>query len=177
MIESSTHFFLYCSFFINKRCTLLSTIRSLDSKLLDCVPIIISHNLFANTSQTSSNSFKINNPLIDYILLSKRFDEPLFQMNILPSVDSNLVNKFLFLIYLSIWVILYSQVLSNILLSRDWVILLFCFLPIFYINLYTHIYIKTKKFIYPRVIFRFLPNLQRLNEMTKSVKRINLRTN
>ena len=34
-IESTTHFFLHCPFFINERRTLLSTIRSLDSKLLD----------------------------------------------------------------------------------------------------------------------------------------------
>ena len=34
--------------------------------------------LFGNTSQTSSNNFKIINALIDYILSSKRFDEPLF---------------------------------------------------------------------------------------------------
>ena len=35
-IESTTHFFLHCPFFINERHTLLGTIRSLDSKLLDC---------------------------------------------------------------------------------------------------------------------------------------------
>ena len=35
-IESSTDFFLHCPFFINERRTLLSTIRSLDSKLLHC---------------------------------------------------------------------------------------------------------------------------------------------
>ena len=34
-IESATHFSLHCSFFINERHTLLSTIRGLDSKLLD----------------------------------------------------------------------------------------------------------------------------------------------
>ena len=34
-IESTTHFFLHCPFFFNERCTLLSTIRSLDKKLLD----------------------------------------------------------------------------------------------------------------------------------------------
>ena len=34
-IESTTHFFLHYPFFINERRTLLSTLRSLDSKLLD----------------------------------------------------------------------------------------------------------------------------------------------
>ena len=36
--------------------------------------------------------------------------------------------------------------------------------------------IKSKAFIYLKVILRFLPNLQRLNEITKSVKSINLET-
>ena len=78
-IESTTHFFLHCPFFINERRTLLSTIRSLDSKLLDCTDYDITQTLlFGNTSQTSSNNFKIINASIDYILSSKRFDEPLF---------------------------------------------------------------------------------------------------
>ena len=70
-IKSTTHFFLHCPFFINERRTLLSTIRSLDSKLLDCTD-------YGNTSQTSSNNFKIINESIDYILSSKIFDKPLF---------------------------------------------------------------------------------------------------
>ena len=69
--ESASHFFLHCPFFINERRTLLSTIRSLDSKLLDCTD-------YGNTSQTSSNNFKIINESIDYILSSKIFDKPLF---------------------------------------------------------------------------------------------------
>ena len=78
-IESSTHFFLHCPFFINERRTLLSTIRSLDSKLLDCTDYDLTQALlFGNTSQISSNNFKIINASIDYILSSKRFDEPLF---------------------------------------------------------------------------------------------------
>ena len=78
-IESATHFFLHCPFFINERHTLLRTIRSLDNKLLhftdyDLTPTL----LFGNTSQTSSNNFEIINASIDYILSSKKFDEPLF---------------------------------------------------------------------------------------------------
>ena len=37
--------------------------------------------LFGNTFQTSSNNFKIINASVDYILSSKRFDEPLFEIN------------------------------------------------------------------------------------------------
>ena len=79
-IDSSTHFFLHCPFFINERRTLLSTIRSLDSKLLDCTDSDLTQPLlFGNTSQISSNNFKIINASIDYILSSKRFDEPFFE--------------------------------------------------------------------------------------------------
>ena len=77
-IESSTQFFFHCPFFINERRTLLSTIRSLDSKLLDCTDYDLTQTLlFGNTSQISSNNFKVINVSIDYILSSKRFDEPL----------------------------------------------------------------------------------------------------
>ena len=78
-IESTAHFFLHCPFFINERRTLLSTIRSLDRKLLDSTNYNLTQTLlFGNISQTSSNNFKIINASIDYILSSKRFDEPLF---------------------------------------------------------------------------------------------------
>ena len=78
-IESSINFFLHCLFFINERRTLLSTRRSLDSKLLDCTDYDLTQMLFfGNTSQISSNNFKIINASIDYILSSKRFDKPLF---------------------------------------------------------------------------------------------------
>ena len=78
-IESTTHFSLHFSFFFNERRTLLSTIRSLDSKLLDSTDYDLTQTLlFGNTSQTSSNNFKIVNASIDYILSRKRFDKPLF---------------------------------------------------------------------------------------------------
>ena len=40
-----------------------------------------------------------------------------------------------------------------------------------------NINIKNKTFIIQRVIFRFLPNLRRLNKITKTVKGTNLKTN
>ena len=40
-----------------------------------------------------------------------------------------------------------------------------------------NICIKNKTFIYLKVKLQFLPNLQRLNKVTKSVKSINLKTN
>ena len=78
-IESTTHFFLHCHFFVNERRTLLSTIRSLNSKLLDFTNYDLTQTLlFGNSSQTSRINFKIIKAPIDYILSSKRFDEPLF---------------------------------------------------------------------------------------------------
>ena len=66
-------------FFINKRSTLLSTIRSLDSKPLDCTNYDFTQRLlFDNTPQNSNINSKIINASIDYILSSKRFDDPLF---------------------------------------------------------------------------------------------------
>ena len=46
-----------------------------------------------------------------------------------------------------------------------------------YIYIYIYIYIKNKTFIAQQVIFRFLPNLRRLNKITKIVKTTNLKTN
>ena len=45
------------------------------------------------------------------------------------------------------------------------------------IYIYIYIYIKNKTFIAQQVIFRFLPNLRRLNKITKIVKTTNLKTN
>ena len=128
-IESPTRFFLHCPFFINERRTLLSTIRSLDSKLLDFTDSGLTQTLlFGNTSQTSSNNFEIINASIDYILSTRRFDQPLFKINSFIS-KSEFNQQFSFLhIYLLLLVILYSQVIPDVLVSGDRVILLvLCF--------------------------------------------------
>ena len=46
-----------------------------------------------------------------------------------------------------------------------------------YIYIYIYIYIYNIILYYKRVTFQFLPNLQRLDKITKSVKSINLKTN
>ena len=128
-IEPATHFFLHCPFFINERRTLLSTICSLDSKLFDCTDYDLTQTLlFGNTSQTSCNNFKIINASIDYILSSKRFDEPLFKINsFISKSEFNQQFSFLHICLLLLLVILYSQVVSSILVSGDRVILFLCF--------------------------------------------------
>ena len=48
-IESTAHFFLHCPFFVNERRTLLSTICSLDNKLLDCTDYDLTKSYFLAT--------------------------------------------------------------------------------------------------------------------------------
>ena len=54
--------------------------------MFDCTDYDLSQTLlFGNTSQISSNNFKIINASIDFILWSKRSGEPLFKINSLIS--------------------------------------------------------------------------------------------
>ena len=131
-IKSAAHFFLHCPFFINEIRTLLSTIRSLDRKLLDCTDYDLTQTLlFGNTSQTSSNNFKLINASIDYILSSKRSDETLFKINsFISKSEFNQQFSFLYICLLLSLAIFYSQVLSGILVSGDRVILF----SIFYVK-------------------------------------------
>ena len=93
--ESSTHFFFDCLYFINERHTLLRTLRSLDSKLLDRTDYELAQTLlFGNTSQTLNHNFKVISASINYILWSKRFDEPPFKMNSLIN-NSEIVKNFI----------------------------------------------------------------------------------
>ena len=65
-VESSTHFFIRCPLFINERRTLLNTIRSLDSILLDFTDYDLTKTLlFGNPTQTLRNNFKIINAHMD----------------------------------------------------------------------------------------------------------------
>ena len=150
-IESATHFFLHCPFFINKRRTLLCTIRSLDGKLLDYTDYVLTQTfLFGNTSQTSTNNFKIINASIEYILLSKSFDEPLFKINsFISKSEFNQQFSFLYIYLLLLLVILYSHVLSGILVSGDCVILFVCVFFVYILRgvkcKYIIIYIKKDK--------------------------------
>ena len=83
----------------DERFTLFSTIRSFDSKLLDCTNLgLMQLLLFGNTSQILRNNFKVINASIDYILSSKRFDGALIKMNSLIR-KSEFSQQFSFFIY------------------------------------------------------------------------------
>ena len=78
-IESTTHSFLHCSLYINKRRTLLGTLTNLNCSLLDntgSVPTLTLY--FGNTSFTSNRNLEILIASINYALSTKKFDKVLF---------------------------------------------------------------------------------------------------
>ena len=78
-IESTEHFLLHCPQFVNKRRTLLSTIGKINYKFLENTDSNLTQTLlFGNTSFDITDNTKILNATINFILLTKRFDEPLF---------------------------------------------------------------------------------------------------
>ena len=79
-IESTAHFLLHCLTYITKRRTLLSSIENIDNNLLDnWEPVLIKTLLFdINTFDTNVNT-NVLNATIEYVISTKRFEEPLFQ--------------------------------------------------------------------------------------------------
>ena len=79
-IESTAHYFLHCPMYITERRTLLSTIENIDNNLLDlCEPILIKRLLFGSNSFDSNANTNVLNATTEYVLSTKRFEEPLFQ--------------------------------------------------------------------------------------------------
>ena len=78
-IETTSHYLLHCPTYINERHTLLSTIRKIDSTLLDLDESMLSKTLlFGSNALDISTNTRILNATIEYVLNTKRFDEPLF---------------------------------------------------------------------------------------------------
>ena len=79
-IESTAHFLLHCPTYITERHTLLSTTENIGDNLRGlCKPVMIKALLFgSNLSDTNANT-NVLNATIEYILATKRFEEPLFQ--------------------------------------------------------------------------------------------------
>ena len=79
-IESTAHFLLHRPTYIIERRTLLSTLVNIDNNLLDlCEPVLIRILLFGSNSFDTDANTNVLNATIEYILSTKRFDEPLFQ--------------------------------------------------------------------------------------------------
>ena len=78
--ESTAHFLLHCPTYIIERRTLLCTLVNIDNNLLDlCEPVLIRTLLFGSNSFDTNANTNVLNATIEYILSTKRFDEPLFQ--------------------------------------------------------------------------------------------------
>ena len=79
-IESTGHYLLHCPKYITERRTLLSTIENIDNNLLDvCEPVLIKTLLFGSNLFDSNANTNVLNATIEYVLSTKRFEEPLFQ--------------------------------------------------------------------------------------------------
>ena len=78
-IESTTHFVLDFPIFINERSTFFTTLSNFDCNLLDNTNSALTQKLFfTKTSFKSNKNLEILIATIDFILSTKRFDEPLF---------------------------------------------------------------------------------------------------
>ena len=77
-IESTSHFFLHCALFGNKRITLLSNLSKVCYKLIEINESSLTETLFFGNSlfDLEKNSL-ILNASIDCILFTERFGEPL----------------------------------------------------------------------------------------------------
>ena len=77
-IQSTSHFFLHCLLFDDKRITLLSTLNKLDYKLIEAnESSLIETLLLCNSLVDLKKNSLILNASIDYILSTERFEEAL----------------------------------------------------------------------------------------------------
>ena len=76
--ESTSHFFLHCPLFADKRITLLNTLRKTDYKLIEMNESCLTETLLFGNSlfelEKNSLFLKVS---VDYILSIERFEEPL----------------------------------------------------------------------------------------------------
>ena len=79
-IESTNHFLLQCSLFLNERQVLMNKICDIDSSLIDqnensfCYTL-----LFGKENMNDSENTHILKAKIEYILSNERFNVPLFE--------------------------------------------------------------------------------------------------
>ena len=78
-VEFSTHFLLQCLSYINERCTLMSNLNRINPQISQTsLQLLTNTLLFRNSSYSDKTNTHILNATIDYIQLTKRFDEQLF---------------------------------------------------------------------------------------------------
>ena len=75
--ETSTHFFLHCSNYSNKRSTFLNIIRNIDRNILDKNDLKIMETLLYGDSSLDDTNNTLMNATMEFLIASKRFDVPL----------------------------------------------------------------------------------------------------
>ena len=79
-IESTSHYLLHCSEFSNERMVLLNQIRQIDFNILERENSEITQVLlFGDPSYNNNINTLILNATIEFLVSSKRFDEPLIR--------------------------------------------------------------------------------------------------
>ena len=87
-IETSSHYLLHCSNYSEERLALLNTIRNIDMSILQLSDSkFTSVLLFGDTSFDNNKNTFILDATIDYIILTGRFDVPLFSSSWLAFVS------------------------------------------------------------------------------------------
>ena len=78
-VESTIDYLLHCPLFTTKRHTLLNTISQIDNKFRDSSESdLIRHLLFRDPSKDTETNAEILNATVNYVSMTKRFDERLF---------------------------------------------------------------------------------------------------
>ena len=77
-VETSSHYLLHCSNYLEKQLTLLNTIKNINMPILQQNDLKFTNALlFGDTSFNNSKNTFIFDATIDYIISTRRFDEPL----------------------------------------------------------------------------------------------------
>ena len=77
-IETSTHYLLHCPTYTNERMTLLNKIKSINCSMLEFSDAVLTKTLlFGDNILSDSCNTLILNSTIDYIITTKRFDDPI----------------------------------------------------------------------------------------------------
>ena len=78
-VESCVHYFLHCLLFQKERLILLNIVKNIDSELCDYSNLTLIQILFfGDTSLDVNTNSYILSATIDFVISSKRFEEPLF---------------------------------------------------------------------------------------------------
>ena len=87
-VETSSHYLLHCSNYLEERLALLNTVKNIDVSILQQSDSkFTSVLLFDDTSLDNNKNTFILNATIDCIILTRRFDAPLFNSSWLAFVS------------------------------------------------------------------------------------------